>query len=238
VLVRQTATNTTARVFWSLMDNDDALAARLARNLDAAFPDLVASHADRLYTIALRLLGNAADAEEVAQDTLVRAHRAMAGYQPARIAELRLRPWLAAIAVNLSRNRRRRMSDRNPAESLEPLAAAGFDPRDDGTADPPTVIAGREAADELADVLLQLPAPLRSAVVLRHVDGLSIAEIAEALGRPEGTIKAHVSRGLDRLRSLLEVRNAAAIAQTDPPLSPTRSNVMAGRELAAAEVLR
>jgi RNA polymerase sigma factor (sigma-70 family) len=220
------------------MDNDDALAARLARDLDAAFPDLVAGHANRLYTIALRLLGDTADAEEVAQDTLVRAYRAMAGYERGRIAELRLRPWLASIAVNLSRNRRRRISDRNPAESLEPLADAGFDPRDDGTADPPAVIAGRESADELSAVLLQLPPSLRSAVVLRHVDGLSIAEIAEALGRPEGTVKAHVSRGLDRLRTLLEAPDAAQAAPSHRSISPTRPDVMGGRQLAAAEVLR
>jgi RNA polymerase sigma-70 factor, ECF subfamily len=232
-------------VFWTVMDTDDALAARLARDLDAAFPDLVAGHADRLYTIAVRLLGNPGDAEEVAQDALVRAHRAMAGYDPARIRELRLRPWLAAIAVNLARNRRRNLADRHPAESLEPLAEAGFDPRDDGTADPPTVAAGRESADELALLLLRLPAPVRMAIVLRHVDGLSVAETAAALGRPEGTIKAQVSRGLDRLRELLETpaggptgtRRSRPGRPSAPVPSPTAfPDVMGGRILAAAEV--
>ena len=59
------------------MDSDTALANRLARDVDAAFPDLVTGHQDRLYTIALRLLGDRRDAEEVAQDALVRAFRAM-----------------------------------------------------------------------------------------------------------------------------------------------------------------
>jgi len=99
-------------VFERVMDDDDRLASRLARDLDAAFPELVVGHADRLYSIALRLLGSRSDAEEVAQDVLVRAYRAMAGYDSARIAELRLRPWLASIAVNLARNKRRRMTDR------------------------------------------------------------------------------------------------------------------------------
>ena len=96
------------------MDNDAALAQHLARDVDAAFPVLVAGHQDRLYSIALRLLGDGRDAEEVAQDTLVRAFRAMHGYPRERIVELRLRPWLASIAVNLARNRRRRLDDRQP----------------------------------------------------------------------------------------------------------------------------
>lgn len=224
------ATDGQPGVFSRVMDNDDALAARLARDLDAAFPDLVAGHADRLYTIAVRLLGDPSDAEEVAQDTLVRAHRAMAGYSADRVRELRLRPWLAAIAVNLARNRRRRYLDRHPMESLEPMTDAGFDPRDAGHADPQAVTGARESADELAALLLELPAALRAAVVLRHVDGLSIAEIAEALGRPEGTIKAHVSRGLDRLRTLLEGadrsdrRSTAALAAAAPgAYSPART---------------
>jgi RNA polymerase sigma-70 factor (ECF subfamily) len=233
------------------MDTDDALVIRLARDLDAAFPELVAGHADRLYTIALRLLGNPSDAEEVAQDALVRAHRAMAGYEPTRIRELRLRPWLASIAVNLARNKRRRFDDRHPAESLEPLQEAGFDPRDDGTADPPATTLRRESAAELASLLLQLPALLRAPLVLRHVDGLSVAEAAAALGRPEGTIKAQVARGLDRLRVLLETSAASrppaapigdpgtgSGARPGPILPPLPHDVMGGHLLAAAEVLR
>jgi RNA polymerase sigma-70 factor (ECF subfamily) len=208
------------------MDEDTRLAARLARDLDAAFPDLVGGHADRLYSIALRLLGSPSDAEEVAQDVLVRAYRAMAGYEPARIAGLRLRPWLAAIAVNLARNRRRRLADRQPAASLEPLTESGFDPRDDGTADPVAVSTARESATELARVLLELPEPLRLALVLRHVDGLSIAEISVALGRPEGTIKAHVSRGLERLRRRLAA-GSAPMSQPVPAGRARRRNAAA-----------
>ena len=62
----------------------------------------------------------------------------MAAYETARLRELRLRPWLASIAVNLARNRRRRHADRYPPAAFQPLTDAGFDPRDDGTADPPT----------------------------------------------------------------------------------------------------
>jgi RNA polymerase sigma-70 factor, ECF subfamily len=192
------------------MDADVALAAQLARNLDAAFPALVAAHADRLYTIAVRLLGDGRDAEEVAQDALVRAYRAMAGYPAERTRELRLRPWLASIAVNLARNRRRNLGDRRPPETLDGLVESGFDPADRIDAGPASVADRRAGAEALAALVLRLPPHLRSAVILRHVDGLSVAETAEALGRPEGTVKAQVARGLDRLRVLLAEADAAS----------------------------
>lgn len=229
------------------MDTDVALAHHLAADLDAAFPALVAAHADRLYSIALRLLGDPRDAEEVAQDAFVRAFRAMQGYSPARTTELRLRPWLASITVNLARNRRRRIADRQPPARLEPLVEAGLDLPDLRAPGPSTVVAHRESATALAVTLLQLPAPIRGAIVLRHVDGLSVAETAEALGRPEGTIKAQVARGLERLRRLLDES-----ASSDGSVAPTAaaaharaagrprldSRSMNSRGLAATEVLQ
>jgi RNA polymerase sigma factor (sigma-70 family) len=226
------------------MDTDVALAHRLAADLDSAFPALVAAHADRLYSIALRLLGDPRDAEEVAQDALVRAFQAMQGYPSDRTIELRLRPWLASITVNLARNRRRRIADRQPPVRLEPLVEAGLDLPDLRTPGPSTVVARRESVTGLAMNLLQLPAPIRAAVVLRHVDGLSVAETAAALGRPEGTIKAQVARGLERLRRLLD--ESASVEGSVAPV-PTRaradggpsldSRSMTSRGLAAAEVL-
>src|SRR5688572_18389259 len=187
------------------MDTDAVLANGLARDLEAAFPILVANHQARLYTIALRLLGDRRDAEEVAQDALVRAFRAMRGYPRERVASLRLRPWLASITVSLARNRRRRLDDRQPPSPLEPMVAAGFDIPTDGRGAPQSTADRRETKRELAAALLMLKPAVRAAVVLRHVDGLSVAETAEALGKPEGTIKAQVHRGLRELRAALEV---------------------------------
>jgi len=186
------------------MDDDVALATRLAKDVEAAFPSLVEAHQDRLYTIALRLLGDRRDAEEVAQDALVRAFRAMQGYPRDRIAGLRLRPWLASIAVNLARNRRRRQDERQPPNQLEPMLDAGFDLSADRRSSPATTADRRETQRELAAALLTLSPSVRAAVVLRHVDGLSVAETAEALGRPEGTVKAQVHRGIALLRTMLE----------------------------------
>lgn len=198
------------------MDTDIALAQRLARDVEGAFPALVADHQDRLYAIALRLLGDRRDAEEVAQDALVRAFRAMRNYPRDRVASLRLRPWLASITVNLARNRRRRHDDRQPPSSLEPMLDAGFDPATDTHTAPSTVADRRESQRDLAAALLRLTPAVRSAIVLRHVDGLSVSETAEALGRPEGTVKAQVHRGLRELRALLEATPSQFVAAPQP----------------------
>jgi RNA polymerase sigma factor (sigma-70 family) len=212
------------------MDTDVALAKRLAKDLEAGFPFLVEAHQDRLYTIALRLLGDRRDAEEVAQDALVRAFRAMRGYQRERVAALRLRPWLASIAVNLARNRRRRADDRQPPNQLEPMLDAGFDLPADARSGPERRADRRDTQRELAEALLRLTPAVRMAVVLRHVDGLSVAETAEALGRPEGTIKAHVHRGLRELRVTLET------SPVPPPTTPAPAR--AARLLPALEAIR
>ena len=223
------ATDRESTVLNRSMDTDAALARRLARDLEAGFPDLVAAHRDRLYTIALRLLGDRRDAEEVAQDALVRAFRAMQGYRGDRIAALRLRPWLASIAVNLARNRRRRVDERQPPGRLEPMLEAGFDLAVDARSSPDHRADRRETQAELATALLRLTPAVRAAIVLRHVDGLSVAETAEALGRPEGTIKAQVFRGLRELRAGLE-------AQAADPV-PARPPKRAGRLLPALEAM-
>ena len=212
------------------MDTDAALARRLARDVDAAFPALVLGHQDRLFTIALRLLGDRRDAEEVAQDALVRAFRAMRDYPSERVAALRLRPWLASIAVNLARNRRRRHDDRQPPSSLEPMLEAGYDPPAPARGAPATAADRRETQRELAAALLRLTPAVRSAIVLRHVDGLSVAEVAEALGRPEGTVKAQVHRGLRELRAVLEA--------APEPIVPNQTPARAARMLPALEAVR
>jgi RNA polymerase sigma-70 factor (ECF subfamily) len=188
-----------------VMNDDDRLTADLARDLDGSFEALVLAHQDRLYTIALRMLGDPQDAEEAAQDALVRAYRALAGYDATRIRELRLRGWLATIVLNLCRSRAGRRAARGltPA-SLDAAATPAMEPAAPRAAGP-AAVAERHAEREIwADRLAALPASYRSAVVIRHVDGLSYPEAALALGRPEGTVKAQVHRGLALLRTMLE----------------------------------
>jgi RNA polymerase sigma-70 factor (ECF subfamily) len=167
-----------------------ALIGRLTADLDGAFPMLVEAHQDRLFTIAVRVLGDRSDAEEAAQDAFVRAYRAIAGYPPERIRELRLRPWLATIVLNVCRNRVRVRRVATTELAFEPAAEPATHP-----------LSSRHGRDAWVALLATLPPAQRIAVVLRHVDGLSYNEISEALGRPEGTVKAQVHRGLATLRT-------------------------------------
>lgn len=186
------------------MDTDDALLARLTADLDGTFEALVLAHQDRLYSIALRILGDPGDAEEAAQDAFVRAYRALAAYDSSRIRELRLRPWLATIVLNLCRSRRSRGSNVRSTLSLDLPLPVGSEPRS-ASSTGPAAIAERQAGEQAwAKLLLALPPAQRAAVVLRHVDGLSYPELAIALGKPEGTVKAQVHRGLAQLRAAYE----------------------------------
>jgi RNA polymerase sigma-70 factor (ECF subfamily) len=187
------------------MDTDDSLIAALADDLDGSFEGLVLGHQDRIFSIALRMLGDPRDAEEAAQDALVRAYRALAGYEAARIRALRLRPWLATIVLNLCRSRlARRPATAQVALSLDLALPGALEPRAGEAASPAAISATTAAAGAWAELLLTLSPAYRSAVVLRHVDGLSYPELAIALDRPEGTVKAQVHRGLAQLRTAYE----------------------------------
>ena len=190
------------------METDDRLISALARDLDGSFETLVLAHQDRLYSIALRLLGDRRDAEEAAQDAFVRAYRALATYEPERIRELRLRPWLATIVLNLCRSRLARTAVRSsiakPALSLDATELGALEPRADEGTGPAATAVRRDERASWAALLMTLPPAYRTAVVLRHVDGLSYPEVATALDRPEGTVKAQVHRGLALLRTAFE----------------------------------
>ncbi|MBI3748833.1 MAG: sigma-70 family RNA polymerase sigma factor [Chloroflexi bacterium] len=190
------------------MDTDGTLLTALADDLDGSFETLVLAHQDRLFSIALRVLGDRHEAEEAAQDAFVRAYRALGSYEPGRILELRLRPWLATIVLNLCRSRLARRAARaavaRPALSLDATELGTLEPRADEAAEPAVAAARRDTRETWAALLLTLPPAYRTAVVLRHVDGLSYPEVATALDRPEGTVKAQVHRGLALLRTAFE----------------------------------
>src|SRR5690606_37902872 len=123
--------------------------------------------------------GDHQEAEDLTQEALIRAYRALCGYDRERILVLRLEPWIWTIALNLGRNHLR---DRAKRPTVAPEI-------DVVTNDPDPVDTA-----EWDRRLGRLSGPQRVAVVLRHVVGLGIAEISESTGRPVGTVKADIHR--------------------------------------------
>lgn len=159
--------------------------------VDHVFERMVHEHQDRLYALGYALTGNRHDAEEVAQDTLLRAYRALVRYPAQRVRELKQRAWLHRIAVNVARNRHRR---------VEPRLVELNGSEQDATPGPEARAMRRMEIDSVAAALSCLPERYREAVVLRYVQDLSYAEAAEVLGQPVGTVKSNVHRALRLLR--------------------------------------
>lgn len=170
----------------------------LVADLDSGFAGVVHAHEQVVYSVALRLSRRPADAEDLAAEAFLHAYRALRGYDTARISTLALRPWLLTILRNITRN-----AARDAARRPDPPPA--FEPAEQPTTAPSVEqqVEQRDVARELGVVLATLPEIQRTAVVLRHVVGLSTSEVAEVLGCPDGTAKSHISRGLRRLRALL-----------------------------------
>jgi RNA polymerase sigma factor (sigma-70 family) len=190
--------------------NEHSLPLALAADLDGAFERLVRSYQDRVFGLALRLAGHAQDAEDITQDTFVRAYRALAAYPGARVKGLAVRPWLYRIALNVFRNRVR--GGHLHVISLDHVGAErAFGITDtDATVHPERALEQAELRRALGVLVAALPARYRVAVVLRHVQDLGYREIAAILGQPTGTVKANVHRGLRLLQEALVPRRPPA----------------------------
>jgi RNA polymerase sigma factor (sigma-70 family) len=186
----------------------------LIDDLDTGFAELFGAYQGLVFTAALRLCGRWADAEDLTAEAFLRAYRALSDYEADRIAALRPRAWLIKILMNVWRNSRRTDARKPPPAPLDE-APDPVDPREGVEA----AAVRHETGGELAELLGRLPADQRTAVVLRHVVDLPIAEIAAALDMPQGTVKSNISRGLGRLRTL----TASAAPAAPAPLPPTPS---------------
>jgi RNA polymerase sigma factor (sigma-70 family) len=175
------------------------LVERARRGDVPAYSELVRRHQQLAFRTAYAVCGNAADAEDAAQEAFVKAHRALDRFR----SGAPLRPWLLRIVANEARNRRRSAGRR---EHLAVRAA----PRVPAAADvgPETAVLLADERARLAEALDRLEAPQREVVLLRHVLELSEAECAAVLGCRPGTVKSRLSRGLARLRADLEAGHA------------------------------
>lgn len=154
--------------------------------------------------MARRMTRRPADAEDLAQEAFIRAYRALRGYDATTRAGLRSRGWLATIVTNLARNQaRRRPAATADLEGIpEPSAPAAETPEH--------IAERRDAARTWRRRLDAVPPRYRRAVELRHVDGLSYPELAIVLGRPVGTVKSDVHRGVRALRDVIEAEPRAS----------------------------
>ncbi|HXP33163.1 MAG TPA: RNA polymerase sigma factor [Acidimicrobiales bacterium] len=168
----------------------------LAGDVDAGYPAFVRAHAGAVYTTALRLSGSRADADDLAQETFIRAYKALQEFDADRVLSLESRAWLLTITLNLWRNALRRAARRPRETSARQVDVT------DARRSPEAAAEAGENAELLVGLLRELPEHHRVPVVLRHIVGLSYAEMASVLECPVGTAKANVARGLDRLRAL------------------------------------
>ena len=160
-----------------------------------AFEELVASHQHRVFGVALRMLGSAAEAEEMAQEAFVRAHRSLAEFR----GEAKLSTWLYAIVSRLCLNRLA-SGDRRAVRHGEEVLLRVADPR--GGPDAGAERGELEAA--LHRAIAELPEERRVVVVLRDLEGLSYEEIASALGLELGTVRSRLHRARTDLKEKLE----------------------------------
>jgi RNA polymerase sigma factor (sigma-70 family) len=168
--------------------------------VDAVFSTIFEAQRNRVYSTAYRLTGRHTDAEDLTAETFLQAYRSLCSFDYERLDSLQSRARLSAIVVNQWRNLCRTASRR--PHTVSAAIAELSDPVDPG---PAVEQVAEQRADEssLADLLLLLPERQRVAVVLRYIGDLPIVDIAEVMGCPEGTVKSHISRGLDRLRPTL-----------------------------------
>lgn len=184
-------------------DLPDAELVKRARGGDpAAFGELVARYQDRVYNTCYRMCHNEADALDLTQETFLRAFQALAKYQ----SRASFYTWLFRIAVNLTISARR-SSRRRPRVSLDQPqddggTAAGRVPA--GSSDAGQALEHRERHERIAGALDRLDDEFRIPVVLKDIEDMDYASIAEVLDVPVGTVKSRIHRGRMMLRDFLK----------------------------------
>jgi RNA polymerase sigma-70 factor (ECF subfamily) len=161
---------------------------------DDEFLQAVGEHLDLVYNLARRLTRTRPQAEDLVQETYLRALRGWRRHPPEDV-----RAWLATICLNIARAGWRRDGTR-PVEVLAPDAGTAVASVDDTAAEAITGV----VRDQLHRALWQLPAGQREAITLMDLCGFTAAQVASMTGTPRGTILARVHRGHKRLAALLQ----------------------------------
>jgi RNA polymerase sigma-70 factor (ECF subfamily) len=179
-----------------------------------AFAAEVLTHLDSMYAAALRFTRNRADAEDLVQDTLVKAFRFSGKFSRGT----NLKAWLYTILHNTWRNRRRDAARDTVDVDSERVEEAASLPNGPAALDTPERILMRDTLDaDLQAALDELPDAFREAVWLRDVEEFSYAEMAGMLNVPIGTVMSRISRGRRLLFEKLSARQAAGLPMVGRP---------------------
>ncbi|MBI2093106.1 MAG: sigma-70 family RNA polymerase sigma factor [Candidatus Omnitrophica bacterium] len=181
---------------------------QLQKGNTAVFDQIVLRYERLIYAVALRMLGDAEDARDIAQDVFVRAYQGIRHFR----RQAKLSTWLVSIAMNLCRNRRRFWARRRrliTASIDEPLApdqeGAGYQVPDPSP-NPVQVAEYRQQREILMAALQQLNESSRRVIVLRDIHSYSYEEISQILCCREGTVKSRLNRARIELRALVNGR--------------------------------
>jgi RNA polymerase sigma-70 factor, ECF subfamily len=216
-------------------DDDAQLARRTAQGDHAAFDRIMRRYNQRLFRLAVGVVGDAAEAEDVLQESYVRAYYAIRDYAGSGS----LGAWLARIVRNEAIDRVRARDHRRVrimlAADLASDGAAGDelenagdqDVSDDSRADPQTATEIAEVRQTLERAIERLPEQFRSAFMLREVEGLSVEETAEYLGIPAATVKTRDYRARALLRTYLSETIDTTLPHTFTFLSSRCDNLVA-----------
>lgn len=151
-----------------------------------AFDTLVRQHFAEVYGLLFRMVGNHEDAEDLAQETFVRAFRSLSFFRE----EGRLAAWLGRIALHLARDqhRRRARGPFVPGLDSSELETSGNEP------EPARELSRRELVQRVGEAVAELPHNLRAALVLRVLEGRDYDEVAAATGMKPGTVRTQVMK--------------------------------------------
>jgi RNA polymerase sigma-70 factor, ECF subfamily len=178
-----------------LADSDESLAQRAVADREA-FAELVRRYADRIFNLAYRMTGDRSEAEDMAQDTFLRAYRGLPGFKPGHA----FGAWLYRIAINVCLTHRRQQGtiiERLPedGETILDMSASVDD-----------LAERRETQVAVQQAILSLPPMYRAVIVLYHLEGRPYDEIADLLDLPINTVRTHLHRGRAMLRERLAAR--------------------------------
>jgi len=178
------------------METDHELIERVRGGDDEAFRLLVERHSRAIYRAAYRITGNNADADDVVQETFLRAYRALERFD----ARAAFTTWIHRIAINCSLDlidsRRRRDGRVEDGEDLAAIASS--------TASPDRVVHGLEMQRAVASAMERLSGNERTAFVLRHFEGMPLEEIGKVLGTQLNATKNTIFRAVKKLREQLQ----------------------------------